>query len=123
MKLYLRFGIGCLVLLALALTSGCKKQEAAPVATNAVPAAAMAPESPAGGPPVTPPAPKPAIVQQNPDINATLGQLALELRKYVVRTRSVPKTFEEFIAKSGVQAPPPPPGKRYAIEGQQVVLK
>jgi hypothetical protein len=51
-----------------------------------------------------------------------LNQLALELRKYIMRTRSVPKNFDEFVAKSGIQFPPPPEGKKYAIQGQAVVL-
>jgi hypothetical protein len=51
-----------------------------------------------------------------------LSQLSIELRKYVVRTRSVPRTYEEFAAKSNVQAPPPPAGKKYAIENQAIVL-
>ncbi len=55
-------------------------------------------------------------------MSATLNQLSLELRKYVVSTRSVPKDFEEFAAKSRVQIPPAPAGKKYAIQGQAVVL-
>ena len=42
-----------------------------------------------------------------------LEQLSLELRKYVVRTRSVPRNFENFITKYNVQAPAPPAGKKY----------
>jgi len=63
-----------------------------------------------------------AVVSDDGGVNAVLTQLSLELRKYVVRTRSVPKTYEEFIAKSNVQAPPPPPGKKYVIENQAIVL-
>ena len=70
---------------------------------------------------MTPPATG-AVIADSGDVNATLGQLSLELRKYVVRTRSVPKNFEEFIAKSHVQAPAAPPGKKYAIQKQAVVL-
>jgi hypothetical protein len=55
-------------------------------------------------------------------MNATLAQLSVELRRYVARTRSVPQTFDDFVAKSGVLTPPPPPGKKYAIENQAVVL-
>jgi len=69
-----------------------------------------------------PPAPASTVVVSDGGINATLEQLSLELRKYVVRTRSVPRNFEEFIAKSNVQAPAPPPGKKYAIENKAVVL-
>jgi hypothetical protein len=66
--------------------------------------------------------PKAAVIADSGDLNATLNQLSLELRKYVVRSRSVPKNFEDFLAKSGVQAPPAPAGKKYAIQDQAVVL-
>jgi hypothetical protein len=56
------------------------------------------------------------------NIDATLNELSLQLRRYVVTTRSVPRSFEEFAAKSSLQAPPPPAGKKYAIQGQLVVL-
>ncbi len=62
------------------------------------------------------------VVSDQGGVNATLEQLSLELRKFVVRTRSVPKSYEEFIAKSNVQAPPPPAGKKYAIENKEIVL-
>jgi len=51
-----------------------------------------------------------------------LQQLTLALRDYVVRTRSVPKNFDDFAAKSQASFPQPPTGKKYAIEGQKVVL-
>lgn len=63
-----------------------------------------------------------AVVSDQGGINAALEQLSLELRKYVVRTRSVPKNFEDFIARSNVQAPAPPPGKKYAIANKEIVL-
>jgi len=112
------------VLLAAFVVTGCTKHEAA-VNGEAVPtdgqAAAPAPASPRGPPGMTREAP-PAVVADSGDLNATLHDLSLELRKYVVRTRSVPKTFEEFAAKSRVQMPPAPAGKKYAIQGQAVVL-
>jgi len=33
-----------------------------------------------------------------------------------VRNRRPPKNFEDFAATSGVEIPPPPDGKRYAID-------
>jgi hypothetical protein len=62
------------------------------------------------------------VVPDTGNVNAALEALSLELRKYVVRTRSVPRNYEEFAAKSHVQAPPPPPGKKYAIQNQAIVL-
>jgi hypothetical protein len=117
------------VLLAAGMAMGCKKQGAGPDAsagTNALAAdqpgsEAAAPPSPRGPGPM-PVASAPGVIQDQADPNAVLAQLSLELRKYVVRTRSVPKNYEEFIAKSQVQAPPPPAGKKYAIQNKAVVL-
>jgi hypothetical protein len=68
-------------------------------------------------------APAPAVViSDTGDVNAALQQLTQALRDYVVRTRSVPRNFEEFATKSGARFPQPPAGKQYAIKGQQVVL-
>ena len=68
-------------------------------------------------------APPAVTIAASEDSQAVLQQLSLELRRYVVRTHKIPKTFEEFAANSNVQFPPPPAGKKYAIEGQAVVLK
>ena len=59
---------------------------------------------------------------QNSDMSATLQELSRELRKYVVSTRSVPKSFEEFVAKSRVEIPPAPAGRKYKIQGHAVIL-
>jgi hypothetical protein len=63
-----------------------------------------------------------AVVIDAAEADTALQQLTRELRTYVVRTRTVPRNFEEFAAKSQLQAPPPPVGKKYAIRGQAVVL-
>lgn len=117
----------CAMLLAAVVMVGCKKQAPTPSTTVAISTnqdeADTATPAPTSG---RFPAPAPAVnvvVEDTGDVNATLNQLSLELRKYVVRTRSIPRTFEEFVAKSHAQVPPAPPGKKYAIEGQAVVLK
>ncbi len=56
------------------------------------------------------------------DVNAALQQLTQALRDYVVRTRSVPKNFDEFVSKAQLRFPPAPQGKKYQIQGQMVVL-
>lgn len=119
----------CALLLVTALAAGCGKHEPAPGAgtpAGATPLdqsadSASAPPSPRGpGPMNTTPT---TVVASDPgNIDATLLQLTSELRNYVLHTRSVPKNFEEFVAKSGVQAPAPPPGKKYAIQKKAVVL-
>jgi hypothetical protein len=35
---------------------------------------------------------------------------------WIVQTHQRPKTFEEFVASSGVQVPPAPDGKKYVID-------
>jgi hypothetical protein len=100
------------------LAPGCSKHEAASDSNAATNAA----QPSARGPGPMPPPSKAAVIADTGDVNATLGELSMELRRYVVRTRSVPKNFEEFVAKSHVQAPAPPVGKKYAIKDQAVVL-
>ena len=63
-----------------------------------------------------------AVIPDSGDVDATLKQLTVALRDYVVSTRSVPKNFEEFAAKSQARFPAPPAGKKYAIQAQAVVL-
>jgi hypothetical protein len=119
---------GALVLFA-ALAAGCSKQNPGPSAggaSNAAPPDQPVPASAAvrspGAPVPMPYTPATIAAPQNSDMSATLSQLSLELRKYVVSTRSVPKNFEEFVAKSHVQIPPAPAGKKYIIQDQAVVL-
>jgi hypothetical protein len=112
-------------LLAVGIAVGCKKSNEPPsgaaAATEQAAGAESAPPSPRGPGPM-PPAPTPAVIEAQANLTATLDQLSAELRKYVVRTRSVPKDFEDFLAKSQIQAPAPPAGKKYAIRNQAVVV-
>jgi hypothetical protein len=107
--------------LALGIMLGCKKSEPAVPTADAQNVGEAVP-SPRGTdfPTSAPPA---VTIAPSADNQTTLQQLSLELRRYVVRTHKIPKTFEEFAANSNVQFPPPPTGKKYAIQGQEVVLK
>jgi len=64
----------------------------------------------------------PVIVADQGDVNANLQQMTLELRRFVVSTRSVPKDFDDFVARSHAQFPPAPAGKKYRIQDQAIVL-
>ena len=117
------------LLLVVGLAAGCKKHGPGPSASGASNAAPPDQSSPAAAAARTPGAPVPMpyasatiAAPQNSDMNATLQELSRELRKYVVSTRSVPKSFEEFVAKSRVEIPPPPAGKKYRIQGHAVIL-
>jgi hypothetical protein len=123
-----RFPLIVPVTLATAIgLSACKKQDAGtPPSASAAPAdqAGASPEAipSAPRPPALAAPSSPIVVPDNPDVNSTLHELSLELRKYVLRTRSVPKNFDEFTTKGNVQPPPAPAGKKYAIDGQVIVL-
>ena len=42
---------------------------------------------------------------------------------WVIRNRQRPKSFEAFVAASGIQVPPPPAGKKYVIaKNMHIVL-
>jgi len=112
------------ILIAAGLAMGCGRQAAGPGANGIPPdeAAPTAPPSPRGPGFLTETNTNPTVIADTGDANATLQQLTQALRDYVVRTRSVPKDFEEFVSKSQVRFPPAPPGKKYAIQGQTVVL-
>jgi hypothetical protein len=111
------------LLMAAALLAACKKQQPAAMETVTVDATG-APPSPRGGPGYAPApdAGPPVVVADTGDVNATLARLTTELRRYVVSSRSVPKTFEEFATKARLEFPPAPAGKQYKISGQAVVL-
>ncbi len=114
-----------LTLLALSVLIGCGKGGAPRSATDSSNSAGdpAAPASPRGPGSEIASTTKAAVISDTGDVNAVLQQLTRELRDYVVRTRTVPKNFEEFATKSQVQFPAPPSGKKYAIEGQAVVLE
>jgi hypothetical protein len=105
-------------------TAGCKKEKApsSDVGTSnegTAPALVTSEsKSVAAGPVVLP-----AVSPQNNNSDAALAELSLALRRYVVQTKRAPKTFEEFIAQTQIQPPPPPAGQKYVIKSGAVVLE
>jgi hypothetical protein len=94
-----------------------------PVTPVPPPPAAVANRGRGGPPSLPPPQPMPVAPPQNGNFNATLSDLSMQLRLYVSRTRTAPKTYGEFVANTGVAAPEPPPGMHYAIRSGAVVLE
>lgn len=74
------------------------------------------------GPIAAPAAPANIVIPDTGDEIATLTQLSSELRRYVIRSRTAPTDFEDFLAKAGVKAPPAPAGKKYIISNGAVLL-
>ncbi len=101
------------------LIVGCGREASSPPSLDAP---ATAPASPRGPVALTDAPPAATVIPDGGDTSATLHRLTQALRDHVVRSRSVPKDFEEFVAKSQVSFPPPPEGQQYAIRGQEVVL-
>ncbi|MGO8925760.1 MAG: hypothetical protein ACLQU3_02525 [Limisphaerales bacterium] len=102
-----------------AMLAGCGREAKGPPQP---PQLSELPTSPRGPVRMTEASVPAVVIPDTGDVNATLQQLTVALRDFVVRTRSVPKNFDEFAAKSQARFPPPPAGQKYAIQGQKVVL-
>jgi hypothetical protein len=105
--------IALAILLALISVLACKK---APPPTAESLARHGPPSINQGAPP------EPVVVPDGGSTEANLNQLSHALRKYIAGSHSLPKDFNDFLAKSGVQPPPPPAGKKYVIQGQVIAL-
>lgn len=51
-----------------------------------------------------------------------LAELTRELRRWIVKTKQRPASFEDFAAKAQIQVPPPPAGKKYALSKEMRVI-
>lgn len=111
--------VACVLLAA--FLAACNRHPPSATTDAAIPSADAAPPSPRA-PGFLKETSGSVMVTNSGNVDTTLAQLSLELRRYVLSSRSVPKNFEEFATKSGLQAPPPPSGSKYAIRGQEIVL-
>jgi hypothetical protein len=102
---------------------GCHKSD---TASDTYLPSSPATNAPSAGPPVAsaPPAapaplePPPGTAVETPQLKSgDVDQLTFELRKFVIANRRRPRDFQDFAASSGLQIPPPPAGKKYAING------
>jgi len=57
-----------------------------------------------------------ATVPAAPEGGADLRQLNQVYFRWIVQTHQRAKSFEDFVARSGVNVPPPPQGKKYLID-------
>jgi hypothetical protein len=73
-------------------------------------------QAPAVISPAPVPVSAPVVVAANPDGGADLKQLNHAYIGWIVQNRRRPKSFEEYVALSGVQVPPAPAGKKYVID-------
>jgi hypothetical protein len=115
-------GSGChsffvltLMLVAIGLCSGCGKKPATAIAPAPPPVADAVPTS-APPPQAASPVTEPVVIAPSADDGADLKQLNHAYIGWIVQNRRRPKSFEEFVALSGIQLPQPPAGKRYVID-------
>jgi len=102
-------------------------QPATPTATTTPTTTTPTPTAPnANTPPPTPsqpPPPPPPAVAQSSDANLPiLQQLNRAMFRFQMANHRSPASVEELAAAAGIQLPPPPPGKKYAINGRKMVV-
>jgi hypothetical protein len=84
----------------------------------------------AGCGPQAPAPPKgPGLVTQGNSTEAAstyadpaLADLTRDLRRWIVKSKQRPASFEDLVAKAGLQPPAPPAGKKYAISPEMRVV-
>jgi hypothetical protein len=106
------------ILAAAFLFTGCgKKTEPSPSVPNPV---AVQPAPASTVPEVsTPAAPSTAT---NANVQVDFEDLYYAVHAWMREHGRAPKDFEEFISTSGIQLPPPTPGKKYAFDGTYHVI-
>jgi hypothetical protein len=103
----------------LSAVSGCGKKSPPPLA----PATVENNSAPSAAPRSSVAPPSRLELAPNATAEDATGQLSMELRRYVLSTRTIPKNFDDFVARHPMKFPPPPAGKHYAIEEGKVVLR
>lgn len=93
-----------LALIALLLLAGCEKK-----AVNATIAPGLATQG------STPEA-------ANSYADADLAQLTRELRRWIIKTKQRPASFEAFVAAAKIAVPPAPAGKRFALSKEMRII-
>jgi len=122
LHIFRQLGCGLAASLMLVL-AGCGKPAPAKD-TSGPPAAPDHPSSIAADPaassrPAGPQAPPGTPTSQPPQ---GIRDMERVLVGYVIRTHHRPKTFEEFVAATNLQVPPPPAGKKYSLASNMHIV-
>jgi hypothetical protein len=100
-------------LLVVLSSTGCRK--AGSPASNVSGAESNAVVAAQDHEPVYSPTPAAAAPTVTPNGEPDLGELNRSLLRWVMANRRKPASFEDFAATANVTIPPPPAGKKYAI--------
>jgi hypothetical protein len=117
------FGFALILTATLSFT-GCGKKPSTAQApapqpaldTNQTLAAPVAPQTSAAMPQVPEDAPAPVVIAASPNGGADLSALNHAYIGWVIQNGRHPKSFDEYVAASGISVPPPPAGKKYIID-------
>jgi hypothetical protein len=113
-----------LILIAVLSCNGCSKSKPPttqapvqqPVTDTNQTSAAVAPQASAAMTPAPEDAPSPTVIAASPSGGADLRELNHAYIGWVIQNGRHPKSFDEFVATSGMSVPPPPTGKKYIID-------
>lgn len=69
-----------------------------------------------------------AMANSQPEVAANATNAVPDLRPlnqaligWIIQNRRHPASFEEFAASANIQIPPPPPGKKYVLNGHGLI--
>lgn len=102
--------------LSLALFVGCKKDTATGPAPETNSVAAEVSHAPVYSMPKAP------AVVVTPAGQPDFSEMNREVRRWILRNQRPPKSFEEFATSANAQFPPPPAGKKYALDKTMHVI-
>jgi hypothetical protein len=105
---------GLMLVVGIFILTGCSKKQSA-----VAPAISAADAPPAPAPANNPVNLQPAIpttIAAGANGGVDLKALNHAYIGWIIQSHVRPKTFEEFVTKSGVQVPPAPTGKKYVID-------
>jgi hypothetical protein len=101
---------------------GCGKGNKPVEAAAPPPSADASAAVPPGPPPMNPTAVPVTATATNASGGTDYSELNRDVRRWLLRNRRPPKDFAEYAATATIQIPPPPAGKKYALDKHLHIL-
>ena len=109
-----------LVCAAALLAAGCGRQAQSPTSSAPAPQDTSA-SQPAPATPTTVANSEPAPVATATNAAPDLRELNGEMLSWIMDHHRRPASFEDFAATANIKIPPPPPGKKYILNGRGLI--